>query len=138
MPAVPKIALAIVLSALVCAPAASASKASDMAAMQRAVTDFKSSLRHNDGERACSRMTLKVRKQLLAIIVAEIPGHAGAGCVRMMDLYGRDVYVEFKGPTKLRGMSAHHGNCVQWRDSDGTAHGVKQRGRWKLAGSGGC
>lgn len=143
MPAVLKVALAIVLSALVCAPAASASAASDReiaSPVRHAVQDWKSAIRHSDGERACGRMTLRYRRQFIGAFIDSDPIFAGMGCASLIDAFGRRLYVEaeIKGstPGKIR---VHDSKCADWKRSRGDRFRVvKQDGRWKLAGAGAC
>ena len=70
MPAVLKITLAILLSALVFAPAASASPEPSV---RRAVEDWKSALRPSDGDRACGRMTLHYRRAFMGAFIDSDP-----------------------------------------------------------------
>ena len=72
------------------APAASASSASLRDHVQLALTEFRSGLRHEDGELTCSRMTLRYRRGLLSAVASE--GIAGLGCVSLVDMFGREVY----------------------------------------------
>jgi hypothetical protein len=136
MPAVLKITLAILLSALLFAPAASASPESSV---RHAVQDWKSAMRHSDGARACGRMTLHYRRAFIGAFIDSDPTYAGMGCESLVDWYGRLIYIEaeVKGwkPSKIR----MHGTCADWkRESGGHSHTVKQDGRWKLAGPGRC
>ncbi len=141
MPAVLKLTLAILLSAFLCAPAASASAASDRkiaSSVRHAVEDWKSAIRHSDGERACGRMTLRYRRQFIGAFIDSDPIFAGMGCESLIDSFGRRLYIEgeIKGtkPGKIR---VHDSKCADWKRSRGDHFRVvKQDGRWKLAGPG--
>ena len=82
--------LAVVLGALAL-PSAAHAESMTKPAVQRAFTDWKSGLRHEDGERVCGRMTFRYRRELLSKIAKET-GVAGLGCVSLFDSYGREIY----------------------------------------------
>lgn len=74
-------------------PAQAGAESATGAAVQRAFTEFKSGLRHEDGDLACSRMTLRYRTSVLAAL-ADQDGVAGIGCVTFIETYGREAYNE--------------------------------------------
>src|SRR5215211_2735400 len=104
----PKSTVAAVLSTglTIAAPAfAQAPEPSTRTAVQRALTEFRSGLRHSDGELACSRMTLRLRQQLLAVWARETKTR-GVGCEGVIDIYGSQIYAPNSGRT-IRTVAFH-------------------------------
>lgn len=64
----------------------------ERASVQLALTEFRSGLRHEDGELTCSRMTKRYRQKLIDIAVDE--GLRGLGCVGTINVLGRLLYDE--------------------------------------------
>lgn len=75
-------------------PAATGASSSLRDHVQLALTEYRSGLRHEDGELTCSRMTLRHRRALLSALASE--GIAGMGCVLLVEIYGREVYNDMK------------------------------------------
>lgn len=75
-------------------PAANGASGSLRDHVQLALTEFRSGLRHEDGELTCSRMTLRHRRAMLSALASG--GIAGLGCVLVVEIYGREVYNDMK------------------------------------------
>lgn len=75
-------------------PAANGASSSLREHVQLALTEYRSGLRHEDGELTCSRMTLRLRRAALSALASE--GTAGLGCVSLVEIYGRELYNDMK------------------------------------------
>jgi hypothetical protein len=117
--------LAIAASAFAQAP-----EPSTRAAVQRALTEFRSGLRHSDGELACSRMTLRLRQQLLAVWKRET-STTGLGCEAVIEIYGSQIYDPNSGRT-IRTVVFDGARARACTTTGGRANFVRERGRWRL------
>lgn len=101
--------------------------------VQNAYTEFRSGMRHEDGDLTCGRMTLAYRRQLLAAVVQE--GVAGVGCVAFIETYGREIYNSFDGRGARLGQvtraSAISARALQ--QTGGSICFARVAGRWRIA-----
>ena len=120
-------AFASIAPAATAAP--SAGEPSTPAAVQRAFTEWRSGLRHEDGELACSRMTRAARQAVIAAMAEE--GVTGLGCAVILNIAGRELWTSVKSrrlhAIVVRGARARAvtnvGSRVVFR---------RESGRWKL------
>ena len=110
--------------------------ASEADSVRHAVTELKSGLRHNDGPKACGRMTLRLRKQIIGIFVKADPSLAGRGCADILSMYGRQI---FEANGKITNIKVN-GRCANFRgaSSGKKFHARKVEGRWLYDGPGNC
>lgn len=119
---------------LVVPPSADATNASTLRAqLQNAYTEFRSGLRHEDGDLTCGRMTFGYRRQLLSGLAEE--GVAGLGCVAFVESYGRELYNELDPHNarlgRVRRASATRARALQW--VGGSICFAEVDGRWRIA-----
>ena len=122
------IVLACCASAVAVARAESPARARQ--SIRFAFTQLKSGLRHNDGELACSRMSLPLRQQLLGE-VARKTGAAGVGCVDTMGVYGRTTYEQI-GPVRVLSIDVRHTRAWARSSGGGLMCFIRDGERWKL------
>jgi hypothetical protein len=101
--------------------------------VQNAYTEFRSGMRHEDGDLACGRMTLGYRIQLLAEVADE--GVAGLGCVTLIELYGREVYNEMdpRNGRLERVRRASPTRALALQRMGGSICFARVDGRWRIA-----
>lgn len=115
------------------APASAASR-SEAGSVRLALTELNSGLRHSDGKKACGRMTLRLRTDMLARLVQADPSFSGMGCARIVDLFGRELYEPGNMP---RTRIVVRGSCAEWVKTDGRyGRSLRQSGRWMFDGNG--
>lgn len=100
--------------------------------VQLALTEFRSGLRHEDGELTCSRMTLRLRRVVLSALASE--GVAGLGCVMVMNIYGRELYNDMKGSgSRVRAVTRTVHNGARARTTTGGTFCVRRVDRrWRI------
>jgi len=130
--------LAVVLMALLPGQQAGAADPSKTkASIKLAYTEFRSGLRHSDGELACSRMTLHLRGQILGVFADEL-GTSGVGCEDTIDRYGRAIYNEIRNDGRhLARIALINTTRARARTTTGgSACFRRDEGRWKLHSGG--
>lgn len=113
-------------------PAANGASGSLRDHVQLALTEYRSGLRHEDGELTCSRMTLRHRREVLS--AAASGGLAGVGCVRLIGIFGREVYNEIKDDgSRVRAVTRTVRNGARARTTTGGAFCVRLVDRrWRI------
>lgn len=98
--------------------------------IRQAFTDFRSGLRHENGERACGRMTLRYRRELLS--GAAEGGVAGLGCVRVIESVGRELYntIISRTLTEITMRGDHRARA--YTNANSTICFRREHGRWRL------
>jgi hypothetical protein len=122
----------VALAAGVAAPSASAAPSLHHQ-LQNAYTEFRSGLRHEDGDLTCGRMTLQYRRQILGAVADE--GVAGLGCVAFVQEYGRELYNELD-PRNARLGQVKHASATRARALQrlgGSICFARVDGRWRIA-----
>lgn len=96
---------------------------------------WRSAMRHEDGETACSLMTLKFRKGLISAVAEG--GVAGVGCETIIDVTGREVYQDqLKGrATSLSRIDVRRSRADARTNTGERVCFALDRGRWKLSGT---
>jgi len=120
---------ATVAPALTMSAAAQTVEPSTPSAVQRAFTDWRSGLRHEDGERACSRMTSSARQAVIAAMAEE--GITGLGCATILDIGGRDLWSSMKS-RRLHGVVVSGTRARAITNVGSRVSFRREGGRWKL------
>jgi hypothetical protein len=120
-------------AAVAAAPAVAPAQEDEERAIRFAWKELRSALRHEEGAKACRRMTLKYRKQLLGAV--KDAGGGGLGCERVIDVAGREAYraIRHLAPT-LRQISVHGTKARACSPGVATMSFRKQGGIWKFNG----
>ena len=131
--------VAVTATAALAVPAPAPAQEKTKASIRFAWKDLRSALRHEEGAKACRRMTLKFRRFLLGEV--KKAGGGGLGCEKVIDMAGKEAYDAIRNLGERLGTIKVDGSKARACTPDGGILSFrKEDGIWKFNGDGtkGC